>query len=77
MEWLTRKIIWTLAATFIAVGIAVAIWDAIPDIIKFLAVIGILLTAIIHKYRPDLTLQTNISPNNCILSSCRRMDTEA
>lgn len=41
MEWFTRRLIWTLAAAFIAVGIAVAIWEAIPGIIKVLAIIAI------------------------------------
>ena len=41
MEWLTRRIIWALLTAFLVIGIAVAIWEAIPGFIKVLAVIGI------------------------------------
>lgn len=41
MEWLTRRIIWTLLAVLVVVGIVVVIWEAIPGIIKVLAIIGI------------------------------------
>lgn len=41
MEWLTRRIIWTLLAVLFTVGIVVAIWEALPGIIKILAALGI------------------------------------
>ena len=39
MEWITRKIIWTIVIVIIVLGLAVTIWNAIPTIIKVLAVI--------------------------------------
>lgn len=41
MERLTRRIIWTLLTVFIVAGIAVVIWEAIPGIIKIIAIIAI------------------------------------
>ena len=42
MEWLTKRIIWTILTVLIVAAIAVTIWEAIPGIIKVLAIIGII-----------------------------------
>lgn len=42
MERFTRRLIWGIATLILIVGIAVAIWEAIPGIIKFVAVVCII-----------------------------------
>ena len=42
MEWFTQRMITAIFLGLIAIGIAVAIWQALPGIIKILAVVGII-----------------------------------
>lgn len=41
MERFTRRMINTILLCLLAIGTAAAIWDALPGIIKILAVVGI------------------------------------
>ena len=42
MEWYSKRIITAIFLGLITIGIVVAIWQALPGIIKVLAVIGII-----------------------------------
>lgn len=41
MNWLARRLIWTIASAVLVIGVAIVIWDALPGIIKVLAIVGV------------------------------------
>ena len=45
-EWFTGRLIMYIFLALIAIGAAVAIWEAIPGIIKVIAVIGVIVVFI-------------------------------
>lgn len=42
MDWLKNRVLWGLIITFFVIGLAGVIWNAIPGILKILAVVAVI-----------------------------------